>query len=160
MLYPASKTGMVVFTNSGNGHSIIPEIVSTVFGRDIVHPTFAWMGYESYKSPALQFYRDVLSRGLTVVTEYRSSRKPILNESQVNSIGYRLLGKKRNKEAIEMFRMNVEDYPKSPNVYDSLGEAYMLNGDKNGAIENYKKSLELDPANANAREMLKRLQGN
>ena len=97
---------------------------------------------------------------MTVNTKYRSSRKPILNESQVNSIGYRLLGKKRNKEAIEMFRMNVEDYPKSPNVYDSLGEAYMINGDKNGAIENYKKSLELDPSNGNAREMLKRLQEN
>ena len=41
-----------------------------------------------------------------------------------------------------------------------LGEAYMINGDKNAAIENYKKSLELEPANASAREMLKRLQGN
>ena len=44
---------------------------------------------------------------------------------------YRLLAKKRNREAIEMFRMNVEDYAKSANVYDSLGEAYMVNGDKN-----------------------------
>jgi tetratricopeptide (TPR) repeat protein len=158
MLYPASKAGLVVFTNSGNGHSIIPEIVATVFGRDIVHPAVAWIGYESYKSPALQFYRDVLARGLTAVTEYRSSR--VFDESQANAIGYRLLAKKRNREAIEMFKMNVEDHPKSANVYDSLGEAYMKSGDKNAAIENYKTSLELDPANGNAREMLKRLQGN
>ena len=155
MLYPASKAGMIVFTNSGNGHSIIPEIVATVFGRDIVHPAFAWIKYESYKSPALQFYRDVLARGMTAITEYRSSR--VLNEEQVNSIGYRLLAKKRNAEAIEMFKMNVEDHPKSSNVYDSLGEAYMINGDKKAAIENYKKSLELDPSNGNAREMLKKL---
>jgi len=59
-----------------------------------------------------------------------------------------------------MFKMNVEDHPKSANVDDSLGEAYMISGDKNAAIENYKKSLELDPANGNAREMLKKLQGN
>ena len=92
---------------------------------------------------------------MTAITEYRSSR--VLNEEQVNSIGYRLLAKKRNAEAIEMFKMNVEDHPKSSNVYDSLGEAYMINGDKKAAIENYKKSLELDPSNGNAREMLRRL---
>jgi tetratricopeptide (TPR) repeat protein len=57
-----------------------------------------------------------------------------------------------------MFKINVEDHPKSANVYNSLGEAYMINGDKNAAIENYKKSLELNPNNGNAREMLKRLQ--
>jgi len=45
-------------------------------------------------------------------------------------------------------------------VYDSLGKAYMVNGDKKAAIENYKKSLELDPANGNAREMLKKMQEN
>ena len=72
----------------------------------------------------------------------------------------RPLAKKRNREAIEMFKMHVEDYPKSANVYDRLGEAYMINGDKKGAVENYKKSLELDPANGNARERLKKLEGN
>ena len=44
--------------------------------------------------------------------------------------------------------------------YDSLGEAYMENGDKELAIQNYKKSIELNPANQNAVEMLKRLERN
>jgi tetratricopeptide (TPR) repeat protein len=60
-------------------------------------------------------------------------------------------------EAIALFKINVEFYPKSSNVYDSLAEAYMTNGDKDLAIENYKKSLELNPQNSNAREMLKKL---
>jgi cytochrome c-type biogenesis protein CcmH/NrfG len=59
-----------------------------------------------------------------------------------------------------MFKINVADYPKSANAYDSLGEAYMVDGNKSAAIENYKKSLELDPNNGNAREMLKKLEGN
>jgi cytochrome c-type biogenesis protein CcmH/NrfG len=54
---------------------------------------------------------------------------------------------------------NVELYPQSANVYDSLGEAYMKNGDKELAIENYQRALELNPANTNAVEMLKRLRG-
>ncbi|HYJ91658.1 MAG TPA: serine hydrolase [Pyrinomonadaceae bacterium] len=157
MLYPKDKTGLVVFTNSGNGHSIIPEIVGRVFGNDIVHPAFAWMGYDSYKSPPLVFYRDVLARGLPAVAEYRTSRKPALSEAQVNAIGYRLLAKKRNQEAIEMFKINVEDYPKSANVYDSLGEAFMINGDRDLAIKNLQQSLALDPKNTHAAELLKKL---
>jgi D-alanyl-D-alanine-carboxypeptidase/D-alanyl-D-alanine-endopeptidase len=53
--------------------------------------------------------------------------------------------------------LNVEAYPASYNTYDSLGEAYMANGDKELAIRSYKKSLELYPKNTNAVEMLKKL---
>ena len=49
-------------------------------------------------------------------------------------------------------------FPDSSNVYDSLGEAYMKNGDKEPAIANYKKSLELNPKNENGAAMLKKLQ--
>lgn len=46
------------------------------------------------------------------------------------------------------------------NVYDSLGEAYMANGEKELAIQNYKKSLELNPKNTRGAEMLKKLATN
>jgi cytochrome c-type biogenesis protein CcmH/NrfG len=62
------------------------------------------------------------------------------------------------KEAIEIFKLNVEAYPQGFNTYDSLGEAYMVNGDKELAIQNYKKSLELNPQNSNATAMLKKLE--
>jgi Flp pilus assembly protein TadD len=60
-------------------------------------------------------------------------------------------------EAIAIFKINVEFYPASWNVYDSLGEAYMNNGEKELAITNYRKSLELNPANSNGAEILKKL---
>jgi cytochrome c-type biogenesis protein CcmH/NrfG len=59
-----------------------------------------------------------------------------------------------------MFQLNVELYPQSWNVYDSLGETYMNNGDRDLAIQNYKKSLELNPDNSNGKEMLKKLEAN
>jgi tetratricopeptide (TPR) repeat protein len=77
----------------------------------------------------------------------------------MNRVGYRLLERKRFKEAIEVFKLNVEDFPKSANVYDSLGEAYMVSGDKELAIQNYQRSIELNPDNGNAVEMLKKLRG-
>ncbi|HWT03296.1 MAG TPA: tetratricopeptide repeat protein [Pyrinomonadaceae bacterium] len=80
-------------------------------------------------------------------------------EAAVNSFGYRLMGMNRLDHAIEIFKLNTEAYPKSSNVWDSLGEAYMNKGNKELAIKNYEKSLELDPSNANAVQMLKKLRG-
>jgi tetratricopeptide (TPR) repeat protein len=84
-------------------------------------------------------------------------RNPAVSENRLNNLGHGLLQQKKMPEAIALLEINVEFYPKSSNVYDSLGEAYMTNGDKELAIENYKKSLELNPQNSNAREMLKKL---
>lgn len=78
-------------------------------------------------------------------------------EATMNSFGYRLMGMSKLDAAIEIFKLNTEAYPKSSNVWDSLGEAYMNKGEKELAIKNYEKSLELDPSNANAVMMLKRL---
>jgi Flp pilus assembly protein TadD len=55
--------------------------------------------------------------------------------------------------------MNVELCPDSWNVYDSLGEAFMNDGQNELAIKNYKKSIELNPQNNNGIEFLKRLEG-
>ncbi len=82
-----------------------------------------------------------------------------VNEGRLNSLGYSLLQQKKLPEAIAIFKLNVEFYPNSSNVYDSLGEAYMVNGDKDLAITNYKKSLELNPKNAGGAKMLKKLEG-
>ena len=60
-------------------------------------------------------------------------------------------------EAIEIFKLNTEKYPDSWNVYDSLAEAYMKNGNVELAIKNYQKSVEMNPDNENGKEMLEKL---
>ena len=80
------------------------------------------------------------------------------SEMEMNILGYQHLQDGKTREAIELFKLNVAAYPESSNTYDSLGEAYMNSGDKELAIQNYKKSLELNPGNDNAVEMLKLLQ--
>jgi imidazolonepropionase-like amidohydrolase len=79
------------------------------------------------------------------------------DEAELNALGYQLLGSKNFKEAIRIFQLNVEAYPQSGNAYDSLAEAYMDNGDTRLAIANYQRSLQLDPSNSNAIQMLKKL---
>jgi tetratricopeptide (TPR) repeat protein len=82
----------------------------------------------------------------------------IFDENELNGLGYRLLSMERITDAIEILKLNVEAYPESWNAYDSLGEAYMKNGDREEAIKNYRKSLELNPKNENARVMIEKLE--
>ena len=78
-------------------------------------------------------------------------------EERLNELGYYLIEQNRAVESIEIFKLNAEAYPKSYNVYDSLGESYFLNKNYRMALLNYRKSLELNPENSNAEEMIKKL---
>ena len=79
------------------------------------------------------------------------------SENELIQLGYQLLRQQKIPDAIEIFKLSVEDYPKSYNTWDSLAEAYMDHGDKDLAIKNYQKSLELNPNNTNAVKNLKQL---
>ncbi|MBM3744273.1 MAG: tetratricopeptide repeat protein [Acidobacteria bacterium] len=79
-------------------------------------------------------------------------------ERELNTLGYALMTEaKKVKEAVEIFKLNVEAYPKSSNVHDSLGEAYARDGQKALAIQHCEKALALDPKNANAAKRLEKL---
>lgn len=79
-------------------------------------------------------------------------------ERDLNDWAYRMLnGGGKPKEALEIFKLNVHLYPNSSNVYDSVAEAYAFLGQRTLAIQNYKRSLELDPRNTNAVQQLKKL---
>lgn len=78
-------------------------------------------------------------------------------EGELNRLGYQLLRSGKSKEAIEIFKLNVEAYPQAFNTYDSLADAYMSINERDLATQNYKKSLELNPNNTSATEKLKQL---
>jgi Tfp pilus assembly protein PilF len=65
----------------------------------------------------------------------------------MNSLGYQLMGNGRMDEAISVFKTNVERYPNSANVYDSLAEAYEKSGKIDLAKPNYEKAVQLGQQN-------------
>jgi tetratricopeptide (TPR) repeat protein len=84
----------------------------------------------------------------------------IANEFELNNYGYQLLGENDKNGAIAIFILNTQKNPKSANVWDSLGEGYVLNGDKKNAITSFKKSLSLNPpqnVKINSEKYLKQL---
>jgi CubicO group peptidase (beta-lactamase class C family) len=81
-----------------------------------------------------------------------------LLEAELNRLGYHAKNAWRDvPRAIEIFQLNVRAFPKSGNVYDSLGEAYLAQGDTVRARANYRRSLELDPNNSGAADVLRRI---
>ena len=115
-----------------------------------------------HKNPATEMVKDLsgdeLSAALAKIKRLNDEDGDIyIEEAGFNRIGYRLLGQERFEDAIAVFRLNVDIFPKSANVYDSYAEALMKSGDNKGAAANYSRSLELDPDNENARRMLEEL---
>ena len=87
----------------------------------------------------------------------RNTASLYFSEPRLNQTGYGYLQAGKVKEAIELFKLNVLAYPDSWNTYDSLAEAYMMDGNKELAIAYYEKSLKLNPGNENAVSRLKKL---
>jgi CubicO group peptidase (beta-lactamase class C family) len=78
-------------------------------------------------------------------------------ESELNALGYHLLGKQRIADAIAIFKLNTEEFPTSWNVFDSYAEALMNDGQNELALTYYNRSLELNPENTNAKEQMAKL---
>jgi CubicO group peptidase (beta-lactamase class C family) len=154
---PATKSGVVYLTNSENGLSIGRRILAETLGGE--QPAFDWLKYDNYDSPALSFTRVALEKGASTALEAfsREVASGAISEGTLNQAGYNLMGSKKIGDAILVFRKNVELHPGSWNAYDSLGEAYVKNGDKELAVKNYRKSIELKPTNENGLAALKKL---
>ena len=100
----------------------------------------------------------------TALTHYQALKKNYsergaydFSERSLNTFGYEVLEKKDTTAAIRVFMLNAQVFPKSPNVWDSLAEAYLKAGDMKTAKRYYEKSLKLDPKNEGARENLKKI---
>ena len=162
--YPETGNGLVFLANGDEGLAILDAVLGTVLGSD--QPGAAWQGYEQFDSPARMVRIELLGiftargveAGTTRMLELESEAVPeAISEAVVNTLGYDLLGDDRFEAAIAVFRRNVERFPESANTYDSLGEAYLEAGQLEAALENYQRSVELDPANGNGKAAIERI---
>ena len=144
--YKKQKMGLVYLTNSQNGLSIGQEILdhSIGGGQDL---GLAYLNYDRYDSPSMEMTRMIQSKGVEEAVRFfrqlREKSPGSFTESGLNSLGYLLMNSGKTTEAVEVLKLNVESFPDSANVYDSLAEAYMKRGDAELAIEYYKKAVEM-----------------
>jgi D-alanyl-D-alanine-carboxypeptidase/D-alanyl-D-alanine-endopeptidase len=147
-------TGVVVLTNSGSSDAddIGMRLLDPKSPLQAVKPDYSYVLRQMIDADG--------SAGLKeryVELKNENPGKYFLNEDAMNALGYAYLNKENVKAALAVFSINVMEFPVSSNVYDSYGEALMKNGQTAEAIANYKKSLELNPANTNAVDMLAKM---
>ena len=115
---------------------------------------------------SMGFNNILLTQGVKAAALYFQNKHEVdsnyipFEEGEMNTLAYSYLQQGKVDDAIALFIMNTVAFPNSANTYDSLGEAYMTAGNKELAIKNYERSLELNPSNTNAVEQLKKLRGN
>ena len=154
-IVPQKGQVVILFSNAGGAplNDMTNAIINILNGQD-------------YKFPAKplvdQLNKTIKKEGITeAINQFNKlkSDKDLYsyNERELNQLGYDLLRGDKVEEAIAIFELNVKEYPKSWNVYDSYAEALMIKGEKDGAIKNYKKSIELNPNNTGGVEQLKKL---
>jgi dienelactone hydrolase len=108
-----------------------------------------------------QFTTMVKSQGVEKALEAFAEAKKknpeavLFRENTVNAVGYQLLGERKAKDAIEVFKLNVASFPQSANVYDSLADAYEADGNRALAIEYSEKALEALSKDTNTPEPVK-----
>ena len=143
--------GVVVLTNSDKGADDL--------GFHLLNSAAKLM--EVKKSALVEIRKNLDAQGADAAWKvYENLKKDLsytLGEDEFNNLGYTYLQGGNTKAALVLFKINVTEYPKSANAYDSYGEALMKDGQKEAAIENYKKSLELNPGNTNATDMLAKM---
>jgi hypothetical protein len=159
-IIPSTGDGIVIMTNSSNGSAVIASVLCDwrqwAAGKDeqVPCPTI------DVRISLLKAYRN--GGSAEAISLYRRLRRDDIKKYdfssyQLNSLGYQVMRMGDVAGAVEIFKLNVEQFPREWNVYDSLGEACLKLGDKTEAIRNYKKSLELNPGNDNGRGALKSL---
>ncbi|WP_461103538.1 serine hydrolase domain-containing protein [Spirosoma koreense] len=151
-LYPDRQVGLVLLANDAGQSTqnqlgeLSKKIMDTLFGEPAALKAL---------NAALQ--QRGYAQAISVVEDVRKKHPELhLTENYINSWGYTLVGQNRLQEAVEIFRLNVQLYPNAWNTYDSLAETYERVGNRKLAIENYKRSLALNPQNTNAIDYLKK----
>ncbi|NNE26168.1 MAG: serine hydrolase [Saprospiraceae bacterium] len=151
---PTDESLVVLLNNTGGaplgemGHSIR----AILYGKSYNKPK-ASLAYDVLD----KVYSDGLDEGLAYYKANKDSESFEVSEGEFNDIGYELLATEKLNDAAAIFKLNMEAFPKSFNVYDSYAEAKMKQGEDEEAIKYYKKSVEMNPGNQNGIDKLKKL---
>jgi tetratricopeptide (TPR) repeat protein len=152
-LYPDDGVGVVVLTNLSGAapEDLIDEIAA------LYVPGMKLAGVAALRAALEAQGFDDAPAVLTRLRREDPTFQPA--ELELNDWGYRLLTTGRPRQALAVMKICAQLYPASGNAFDSLAEAYQVNGDHPRAIENYRRSLALDPRNTNAVKRLQTLEG-
>lgn len=161
MVDPVNNDGFLMVTNGGAGHNIYRQLFCDwIFAKNQVS-----MGNRcNIKTPAANKLKQIITqKGVENLAAAYANLKETqgdnysFSEAQLNQLGYYYMQADKLDAAMAVFKINVDSFPNSSNVYDSYGEALLANGQTQEAITNYTKSVKLNPGNDHGISVLKKL---
>jgi len=159
VMFADSGKGVVMMANSDNGINLMNRILGCVAKE------YAWNYTPDPEDAADGLMLIADSKGLqAAVARYTELKKagapsPVIDENTLLQLAYHTLFAGQTEQALPLFKQVVQEYPNYWNAYDSLAEAYLKAGQKDLAIQNYEKSVELNPKNQNGIDALKKIRG-
>lgn len=151
---PKNEQLIILLNNTGKTylHKINKAIRQILYNADYENPKISF---------ATSLSKIIQDKTLKEIETFYRKNKHTHNysfiENELNALGYQLLQENKIKKAIEVFKINVEEFPRSANVYDSLGEAYFNAKKYELALKNYKKTLDLNNSNNWAKSMIEKI---
>ena len=157
-IFPSKNISVIWFTNGNRIPYRMDKITNKILGfidKDLIDHT------PEFISSMAKIVDSEKSNNKKKAYKKLKEKFPHVDyELAINIAGYEFLRKEEINKAIVLFKLNVEEFPKSGNTYDSLAEGYFYNKEFDLSKENYLKSLELNPLNHNAKMMLKKIETN
>lgn len=142
-----------------NGHKYYPihnTVIEHIVG--IVEPKLINKPALSDENIITEFLKMNFENAKSNYFKVRDKNPELDYEDTLNNLAYAFIPKRNIDYAIKIFKLNIQEHPKSANAFDSLAESYFLNKQFELSKINYLKSLELDPKNTNAKEIIKRIE--
>ena len=152
-----SGSGVALMANSDNGPLLFERLAASIAAE------YGWTSFRHrLESPFMTADLLLRLRGVDALIAWvaqllADGSAPWLSSNLLNQMGYGLIMEEDLAGAVKVLEANVGFYPEDANAHDSLGEAYVMAGRIPEAIASYRRSLELDPTNENARRMLEKL---
>lgn len=158
---PDTNDAFIVVTNGGAGHNIYQQVfcdwVYWKTGESLANRCNILPSIANKLKPIIEDKGNDAIEAAYIDLKENHSDAYNFSENQLNQLGYHYLGKDKIDDAMAVFRTNLNAFPNSSNVYDSYGEVLLKKGEKEKAIENYLKSVELNPGNEGGIKVLKEL---
>ena len=153
--FPEAGTSIILLSNSDNAELVFKYLLEELIKDN--YTLWEWEGYIPYDKlddfSIGRYLYDIIvmesvDKAINTYLKIKESKmihRFIFNEAELNNLGYQLIKEGKINQAIKLFTLNVEEYPKSANTYDSLGEAYLINEEYYLALKYYQKSYNIFP---------------
>lgn len=151
---PSSQSAIIFLNNTGRAYlnTMTTAIIGILYDKpyDLPKKSISRLLFDKIQNEGI-------NSGIHFFNKFKEDENYYVSEEELNIVSYKLKQSDNVESAAEVLKLGISYFPNSFNLYDSYGEVLLSLGNKDQAVENYKKSIKLNPNNENGIRVLKEL---